>query len=103
MAAKRRKKRRAKRRAKRKAPRYARTARRVPARSAALRGSTPYEELSLQRALAKSYEEQLDDIGRVLSAHGVISRAAIAQHGVRFAVIKKFEPDRAAYEDKRPR
>jgi len=97
MAAKRRKKR-AKRRAKRKVSRYARGA-----RASKLVKITPARTLAIQKALVESYQEQLDDIGRVLSAHGIISRAAIAQHGVRFAVIKKFEPERAAYEDKRPR
>lgn len=89
-----------KRRAKRKAPRYVRTPRQVG------RGLKPIpasRALSAAKMLAKSYEAQIDEIGEILIRHGVITKVSVERDGVRFAVLRRFEPRDAAYESKRPR
>ncbi len=47
--------------------------------------------LRARAALAETYGAQLDDIARVLVKAGVLTRADVRRHGVRFAVHAKFE------------
>jgi hypothetical protein len=43
------------------------------------------------RALADSYRQQLEEIGATLVRARVITQSQIAQHGIRFAVLRRFE------------
>jgi hypothetical protein len=43
------------------------------------------------RALADSYRQQLDAIGAALVRARVITPTQIAQHGIQFAILRRFE------------
>jgi len=50
---------------------------------------------------ARTYAEQLEEIGLLLIRAKILTRRAIARDGVRFALANKFEPRRAITISKR--